>query len=298
MADHDMFGIMPYMDLTKKITGYHPVDDYDYRTNPWNNYFDQPVPSDDELFFAEALADGGLRPEATNDVNVQFHDIAKKFLHIKQHILDKVDNFYKQHFTDDIVGIHIRGTDSFYDRTRPHPPLGFYRDLIKEKFDNVSKIFLCTDSRLTLEWMKKEFPEKIVHYDSDLVSFEENMYNTAMICDSYKNGEDVLIESILLSKCNRLIRTISNVSSFAIILNPYISNHLADLRFYNDRHLNRLPDYKNLDLWKNFYDKDLEPSTMSYHLARSHDFEKKKLDLCNAHLNERVHDYVLDFYYK
>lgn len=295
---YNTYNILPYMDLRYKITGYHPESDVNYQTNPWDNYFDQPAPpGSDAVLFSEYLADGTVRPEPTDFLYRKFHYAYKKYLHVKPHILEKVDNFCREYFTEDIVGFHIRGTDSFYDTTRPHPSLAFYRDLIKEKFSHCSKIYISTDSQATLDWMLREFPNKVVHYNSDLITFEQNILNTAFVCDSYKNGEDVLIESLLLSKCKFLVRTISNVSGFSMVANPDMNSQLVDLAFYNDHHANKPDQYKNFDYWKQYYNKDLEPSSMQYHLEQSREFEKKKMQLYAAGQITKLNDHILEFYY-
>jgi len=289
--------IIPYMDLRNKVTGYHPVEDTNYRSNPWNNYFDQPEITDDKLYYFEELAQGSVVFNYDIETVVNYNNIYKKYLHIKQPILDKVDLFVKNNFTEDIVGIHIRGTDSFYDKTRPHLSLAFYKDLITEKFHDISKILLVTDSELTRKTMCEYFPDKIIHYDSQLIDFKHNKLNTAHIIDSYKNGEDVLIESILLSKCKKLLRTYSNVTKFSMVLNPELDSHFCELKFYQTKHLNYHKEYEKLNLWSRFYDVNLEPSTMAHHLEKSKEFENKKFELWTSGKIQQLDDFILQYYY-
>lgn len=291
------YNVKVFMDLRGKMTGYHPETDTHFETNPWNSYFDQPDPDDNEIFLAEYLTDGTVMSDGTRTLFEKYHAIHEKYLKIKSHILDKVDRFIAENFTDDIIAIHIRGTDSFYDKTRPHLSLNFYKDLIEEKFSHVSKIFLSTDSDMTRDTMIKLFPDRIVYYNSDLISFEDNWANTARICNSYKSGEDVLIESILMSRCKQLLRTKSNVTSYSIVLNPGISCHLCDLRFYQQGHL--LMPLKQTDLshWSEFYNSNLEPSTMAFHLEQSKKFEAKKFELWHANKIHLLNDEILTYYY-
>jgi len=289
--------VLPFMDLRYKMSLYHPPEDTEFRSNPWDNYFDQPVPIDGEIYFMEHLAEGSVNIVPTNSSHIQFNEIRKKYLHIKKHILDKADLFVSNNFCDDTIGIHIRGTDSFYDTTRAHVPLSYYKDIINEKFSHVSNIFLSTDSELTRNEMKKTFPNKIIHWDSDLVKFEVNHRNTGQVYGSYKAGEDALIESIIFSKCKKLIRTKSGLTSFSLVLNPYLDNHLCDLKFYNPKHIL----YHSLEWdWSMVYDKNLEPSTMAHHLEKSRVFEMKKFELLNswsADNLKKFNDLILEYYY-
>ena len=52
--------------------------------------------------------------------------------------------------------------------------------------------------------------------------------------NKYKLGEDVIIETELLSRCDKIIITNSNLSNFAMANNPDIKFQYLDLKIDNE----------------------------------------------------------------
>lgn len=146
--------------------------------------------------------------------------IINKYIKLNQNIKCKIDNFIVKNNT---IGVHIRGTDYFYLK---NIELKKYINTIKQ-IDNYSKynIFVCSDNFESIDVLKNTF-ENVSFYPS---IHRQNKYtNEYPICidkslkavDKKVHGEEVLIESILLSKCDKIVCTTSNVSLFALLYNP------------------------------------------------------------------------------
>ena len=51
------------------------------------------------------------------------------------------------------------------------------------------------------------------------------------MADTYKKGEDALVDALLLSCANLLIKPASALSEFAVYWNPQLHNHTLELQY-------------------------------------------------------------------
>jgi len=143
---------------------------------------------------------------------------------IKKHIQEKINKFVDKNFKGyKVLGVHVRGTDKWADvpgGNQIHSRFENYDSLVLKEVESYDKILICTDSKRALLHFKKKY-NNVVYYNShrminhtgDSIHFTRGSYST---------GEDVLVESVLLSKCDKIIMTDSNVSLAALYFNPTI----------------------------------------------------------------------------
>jgi len=62
-----------------------------------------------------------------------------------------------------------------------------------------------------------------------------NAFLDTSIKDNYRKGEDVLIDTLLLSRVDFLLKCSSSVGEFAIYFNPALSQRSIDLQYLTDR---------------------------------------------------------------
>jgi len=162
------------------------------------------------------------------------HELVKKHIKIKPHILEKVDQFAVKEFNGHyVVGMHLRGTD----KVRKEGAVRLPDDYIKKQIDAILKkrpkykIFLATEDSDSLSRMQALFKDRLVFWDSTRLS--GNPVHASKGCYGYKIGEDVLIDCLLLSRCDYLLASISNVSQCALVFNPRIE-HSHFMRFYRN----------------------------------------------------------------
>lgn len=155
------------------------------------------------------------------------YELIKKYLRIKPHIQQKTDSFQERNFGDDfIIGVHYRGTDKIAEARRI--PYEEVKSAIQKAIDNLPqpyinayKIFVATDEQAFLDFIKMEFSCPILYIDS-LRSINGQPVHDTLYTSNYQRGEDAIIDCILLSKCNRLVRTVSNLSFWAERFNPFM----------------------------------------------------------------------------
>ena len=159
------------------------------------------VPDDMEEWFAEQRAKG--------------HESVHKHVRVKPHILEKVEGFYDRHMKGrHVLGVHIRGTDLHY--APPVSPAECFVSIDEYLAGHSdADIFLATDQIQYLDVMKKRYGDIVQHYDCLRSTTSTAPFNMKA-GSPYKKGEDVLIDILLLSRCDFLIRGASNVPEMAI----------------------------------------------------------------------------------
>ena len=151
-------------------------------------------------------------------------DIIDKYVVVKRNILDKVEQFSKDRFSGNILGVHVRGSDKKLEYPHKALPLKSYIDAISDYLSNFpdSKIYVASDNNEAIAAIFQKFGrEKVLVIPAVRVN---GYLSPDPIClttaTGPAHGEEVLIECLLLSKTNHLICTDSNVSAAALYLNP------------------------------------------------------------------------------
>ena len=183
-----------------------------------NYYLSQYVPS--YVGFKES----DIKP---NDIE-KLHNIFFKHFEIKPEIIAARDSFVKQNFDSATIGIHLRGTDMFNCKGHPQPAdlekfLSALDEILAE--NNLAKIFLCTDETYYVDFLKERYGDKIITRDVYRAKGHagngihlENKQNEREF-HKYNLGLEVLLDSLILSKCQYLIYGNSNVPLSSIVFN-------------------------------------------------------------------------------
>jgi len=140
-----------------------------------------------------------------------------KDLKIKSHIIEKIK---KLDIFDGkkVLGVHRRATD-----TKNFP--GHVKCISIDKFidkidmvkDNYDIIYFISDEKESIEMFRNRYKDKFYCYEDSFRSDDDKPIHTSINgCNNFKKSEDVLIESILLSKCDDLFLVDSNVGFFSI----------------------------------------------------------------------------------
>ena len=228
----ELFNLIPIIDMKHFKTIYN--DKYDLRNkNAWNYYFkninkfklEEVYKSQNVIFSSEIIdRDYYYHLDEINKnpkLKREFNKIFIKYIKIHPKILDKAHTFYSKYKKNKILGLHLRGTS--YKNAPKHPfpiPLNLGIDICKKLLNNkkIEKIFLITEERKYLETFKLIFDDKLIYYDS----FRSNTNDAFEIyprkLHRYKLGLEILIEGLILSKCDSIISNMTNVSSASIFL--------------------------------------------------------------------------------
>ena len=149
--------------------------------------------------------------------------IIQKYIKIKNHIQKKVDDFILENFTDNyVITLHYRGTDKIVEANSiPYEEVAQkINNYIKENELKNYKIFLASDEQKFIDFMQNLFSDSLITYEAHRShdGIPLHMQST----DKFQIGEEALIDCLLLSKGNVLIRTSSNLSLWSTYFNPFI----------------------------------------------------------------------------
>lgn len=152
------------------------------------------------------------------------HYLINKYVHIKPHITAIIDRFVQDYFVGNyVIGIHYRGTDKV--REASVVSYEHMRDQVLSIMERVIgkpvSIFVATDDAQFLIYMQQEFEYNVCALDA-LRSSDNKPVHTQTNVSNYKKGEDALVDCILLSKTDFLIKMASNLSDVSLQFNPQL----------------------------------------------------------------------------
>jgi hypothetical protein len=142
------------------------------------------------------------------------------FITIKPVIMKKIKSFYQHNMAGHrVVGIHLRGAFGA-NEVGVVPARAICEEAKKHMVGDDTIFFIATDQMPMIEEAKKLLPGKVVFYDSYRQECSTNPSHASQWPPSM--GEDVLIEAMLLSRCDHFVHTISNVSTAVLYFNPQL----------------------------------------------------------------------------
>jgi hypothetical protein len=170
------------------------------------------------IFVRDQARFEALRGEAKNAID--------KYIHVRPEILEKADLFYRTRMEGAVnIGIHMRGTDRAAKDKWALP-----NDMIEEAKKLAAEIpgrvqfFVATDEECYLDLAKKSF-ENLIHCDSTRSQDGNPLHlRNSKKTQSALLGEEVLIEGLLLAKCDYLLHSMSAVPIAVMMMNPSIKN--------------------------------------------------------------------------
>lgn len=151
----------------------------------------------------------------------------EQYMQVKPEIVEMVDRIIVEKQLDaGVLGVHIRGTDMKNSTGHPHPPtIAEYTRHIEtfiKKYD-VKKILLCSDEADIIQEFSRKYGDMIVTTDSyrstDGATAVHTSGSYVRENHRYLLGLEVLVDALLLSRCDYLISGKSNVPLAAILMN-------------------------------------------------------------------------------
>ncbi|MGI9145393.1 MAG: O-fucosyltransferase family protein [Chloroflexota bacterium] len=167
------------------------------------------------------------------------HQIIRQFIVPREYVLRKAQRFFQQHLSrGDTIGVHVRGTDAISAREiRPHRQnslsLSTYMAVIQELVEvrPQAKIFVATDDEASLIAVREAFGARVVAYDSIRHAGGDAAGSgpTGWIMPAYisadrdraaRNGEEAIVEYLLLSSCDYLVHNGSSLARTVLLNKP------------------------------------------------------------------------------
>jgi hypothetical protein len=162
--------------------------------------------------------------------------LVERYVRVRPEILEKADRFQAARFRPAMLGVHIRGTDKKETGTGPVlsrivPPDEYFPaidEYLRKQAD--AGIFLATDQAQFREALHARYGDRVVWYSELLSRSAVNVFqvNDAGPVNRLK-GEEVLIDALLLSRCDFMFKCTSAVGEFAHYFSPRLQS--LDLNF-------------------------------------------------------------------
>ena len=173
--------------------------------------------------------------------------IVDSFIRPRAYLLRKVDDFFARHMAGHhLIGVHARGTDATSRQElrsfrQGSLVLSRYVAEIERLLDVQprARIFVASDDQSSLDYLVRAFGRRVIAYDSVRHRGGEaaGQGPTGWIMPAYiardrdvaaKNGEDAVIEYLLLSRCHFLVHNGASLAR-TVLLNaprlPHTNTH-------------------------------------------------------------------------
>ena len=220
----DKHNFIPVIDMENYPTIYNEKNSINGIKNSWLYYF-EPVSK-------YSLHEVYKSKNIVLSSNKFYHDVFthkiynnKKLLKfsnkiiVKKNIKLKVKKFIKKVLLNNYktLGVHYRGTSYKDSANHPFPPT--YNQLVKKidnliKLNSFDKIFFSTEDKEMFDLIIKRYKNKIISYNSFRSIKDDAFKKYNRPNHRFKLGEEILIESLILSKCHTFLFVETNVSSF------------------------------------------------------------------------------------
>ena len=170
-----------------------------------------------------SLGELGLDKNYNDELNIELAvHLIKKYLIIKDDVLSEVEVFCAKRFNKkNVLGVHYRGTDKVseapyvsYDMVEKN--IKFYLD----KFPNTDAIFTSSDDNNFISYIKNSSIECPIIYRDDSYRSNNNIPIHYTNQNKYDINRDAIINCLILSRCNALMKTASILSAWSILFNP------------------------------------------------------------------------------
>jgi hypothetical protein len=161
-----------------------------------------------------------------------YHAAYAKYIRIKQHIQEKVEQIYRDYLEGNYcIGILVRNQSHKREqKTNKMPTTAEYVEKIKENLPSNDKkviIYLATDVEEVVSEFKNIFGDKVIVQPNVIRSAchgkeegDQRWYKNPS--PQLKDGEEVLIDCLLLARCNVFIHTTSNIATAVGYINKNI----------------------------------------------------------------------------
>jgi hypothetical protein len=173
--------------------------------------------------------------------------VLDRFIRPRGYILQKVNDFFATNLAGHyVVGVHARGTDATSEREirefrRDSLVLSRYCTEIRRilEFEPNASIFVASDEQSSVRQLEAAFPDRVITYHSVRHETGEAAGEgpTGWIMPAYisgnrevaaRNGEDAVVEYLLLSRCDYLVHNGSSLAR-TVLLNapelPHTNTH-------------------------------------------------------------------------
>ena len=149
-----------------------------------------------------------------------------KYLDINEDVAAEVRMFCSEHFKEKkVLGVHYRGTDKYKEA----PPVSYdvvYRNIehYLNLYPETDCVFIATDEVGFLDNINGRHMSRRVVYRNDSYRAQDgDPIHYSKCVSRYAINRDALVNCLILSKCDTVIKTASILSGWSKLFNPQLS---------------------------------------------------------------------------
>ena len=252
---------IPFVDMQNFFTIYNENNKINKTFNAWEYYFHQVSSySIDEIYKSKKviITNNTFYKNFSHSIsNNNYRKIASKFFKVKKKFTIFADKFVKKNFKKNTLGVHYRGTSYKTSANHPFPATNQqvlkYCKFLMKKYD-YEEIFLCTEDQYIFEELNKKFKGKICFLKNSYRSYHDDAFKKYKRKNHrYKLGKEILVEALILSKCQGFLHAKTNVSEFV----KFLEKKKTIKYFYLNNGINSSNEFIAKWLW---YYKNIFPS--------------------------------------
>ena len=215
------------VDFAKKGQYYSPE-----HGDNWWSYYCEPICFGDKINMREITGEPRETRGWELDYRMDRHEVQtliEKYIKFKPEITEKVDRFQNDHFVGKyVIGVHYRGTDKTEAPRVNYETVAAKVEQIARRYGGSSyKIFIATDEQEFLDYMIRRYGDLVIYNTEAFRSVDGTALHFGNY-DRYKCGQDAIVDSLLLSRSQYLVRVSSNLSLWFTFFNPDLPNFLLN----------------------------------------------------------------------
>lgn len=151
--------------------------------------------------------------------------LINKYLVVMEDVISEVESFCYQHFANRrVLGVHYRGTD----KVEESPVVPY--DSVKRNIEHYLKlfpetdcVFISSDDINFIENMEKaSIGCPIIYRNDSFRSRDGNSIHKSAHTDKYEINRDAIVNCLILSRCDALLKTASILSGWSKLFNPQL----------------------------------------------------------------------------
>jgi hypothetical protein len=175
-----------------------------------------------------------IRPDLTL---IEANEIFFHYVSLREDIQNQISEFCNRYFTDKyILGVHYRGTDKGSEA--PRVSYQEFLEAINRSIRDEPKfrmVFVTSDEADFISFISDSLPDHdVVWRDDSTRSVDGRAVHLSNLSSSGTLiGYDALINSVLLSRCAKIIRTSSFLSAWSAIFNPDVEIETLNIPYDN-----------------------------------------------------------------
>lgn len=204
---------------------------------------------DHPLIEGKALPIPYLNDDPNQELREKASRIIERFIRPRNYLAEKVETFFDSHMRGyELIGVHVRGTDAVSLQEERHYRCGSlvlsrYADTVRNLLETrgTARIFVATDDESSLDFFQENFGDRVIAYDSlrhvrgepagkGPLGCIMPAYIVADRSHAARNGEEAVIEYLLLARCDYLIHNGSSLARTVLLKEPALRHTNTHIR--------------------------------------------------------------------